>query len=219
MGLIEKIAYNVSNNIGVRTGKTKDEIEIINYGLFIIVHTSIAIIINIAIGIWLGILNELMIIFFVSSTLKRYSGGVHASSPNKCLIIGTITSILLVYLQKNLINIDIKNTILIISICSMLCYYIFYTKCPVGTKNKPLKNEKTRKILRKKLFRLVNIYYIIIIGYIIYILTRNSSDNVIHIIYCIQLGILLQAVSLTKVGEATVLNIDKLLTYKNYRGN
>lgn len=215
MGLIEEISYNIASKIGKEANKTKDEIDIINYGLFMIIHTSIAIIITLIIGIIINKPLEMMIITIIASTLKRYSGGVHATSPNRCIIIGIVTSIICTYISVFIYNYTNYLIFILFSIvCMIFSYSIFYIKAPVGTKTKPLKNEGIRKRLRKKLFKLLNIYLSIILIIAILISNNLMQFEYLKFIYCLEMGILLQAISITKLGEVSILKIDSILIKK-----
>ena len=88
MGGIEKIALNLSTRLGNKLDKGEEEKAILNYGLFIIMHTFIGIIITLLVGLITGMLIEILLITITSALFKRYTGGVHASTPEICLIIG-----------------------------------------------------------------------------------------------------------------------------------
>lgn len=216
MGAIERVSSSLSKNLGSRLNKNDEEIAVINYGLFNLLHTSIAIVFTIIIGIITNTLVEIMIITISSAILKRYSGGVHATSPERCTIIGIILTyflaIICIYINK---NVNFINTVMIIIGINLISYYILYKRCPVGSKNKPLKKESTRKKLRKKAFKLVNTYMLIIlicisIYYInkMYILKQTTVS--------ITLGISLQVLVLTKFGKKLINTLDKLLNIKFY---
>ncbi|WP_373598425.1 accessory gene regulator ArgB-like protein [Paraclostridium bifermentans] len=214
MSIIENISYNISNKIGNKANKTQDEIEIINYGLFMTLHTLTGIIITIIIGILIGKLAEMLTITLVASSTKRYSGGVHATSPSRCIIIGIITTIMVVYVSILLGNYtDINFLIIFTLIVISTCNYIFYNKAPVGSKNKPLKKESTRKKLRKKLFVVLSFYQIVLALAILLLFFDKLDSNFIKYIYCIELGILLQCTAITKLGESIILKLDSILTY------
>lgn len=215
MSVIEKVSYGISNRIGNKANKSKDEIEVINYGLFMAIHTIVAIIITIIVGIAIGKLKEVLLISLVASSLKRCSGGVHATSPNRCLIIGVITSVVFAYISLILVKYSNLRNLMIFSVLILsTCYFIFYKKAPVGTKNKPLKKESIRKKLRKKLFITLNFYSLLIVILIIGMFINIIDYNFINIIYCMELGIILQCIALTKLGEYTILKLDSILTYK-----
>lgn len=216
---MEKIAYNIAHKIGKNANKTDQEIAVINYGLFILLHTIIGVILTIVFGLIIKKPIEIIIITFISASLKRYSGGVHATSPERCLIIGIIISVIFTYLSRYLFNIgDLKITIIFTILTIVLSLNIFYIKAPIGTKSKPLKNEKTRHNLRKKLFNLLKIYYISLIISIILILNHKIDFRFTVYIYCINLGILLQVFSLTKLGRFIILTMDKFLINIKHKG-
>ena len=93
MELIERISYNIALKIGSKTNKTNEEIEVINYGVFVIIHKIIALILTTLTGYIIRKPIQIIIITIISASLKRYSGGVHATSPNRCLIIGILISL------------------------------------------------------------------------------------------------------------------------------
>ena len=191
MGGIEKIALNLSTRLGNKLDKGEEEKAILNYGLFIIMHTFIGIIITLLVGLITGMLIEILLITITSALFKRYTGGVHASTPEICLIIGVILSLILSILCRFIvINIDINKIVFAGMIIIAFSYYMIYYNCPVSSKNKPLKNEKTRKKLKKKAFILLNIYTILLIMlYIIYyifnfllLFTVNISCTAVYLL-------------------------------------
>lgn len=212
MTIIESISYNISNKMGKRANKSNEEIEVMNYGLFIWIHTILAYIVTILIGIIIGKAIEALLISIVASSLKKFSGGVHATSPNRCLVISIITTLIFTYIYVFLNKYCRYNYIYILSLVSITpCYYIFYKKAPVGTKNKPLNKEETRIKLRKKLFKRLNIYIGIIILILILNFTRVLNYNLAMFVYCIELGIILQTIAVTKLGETIILKLDCFL--------
>ena len=87
-------------------------------------------------------------------------------------------------------------------------YYVINKKCPIPSKNKPLKKESTRKKLRKKAVILINSYTVLVISlYIMYILTNLNVIKTI-IVSCI-LGIVLQITALTEKGSSFISLLDR----------
>lgn len=200
MGIIGKISLNLSTKLGNRLNKDCEEIEVLNYGLFMIIHTILGMILTVLVGIITGLTLEIVIITITGALFKRYTGGAHASTPERCLIIGIILSLVLSILTKFMVSVMNINTIGILSTIILgYSYYTLYKRCPVPSKNKPLKKESTREKLRKKAISLINVYIIIIV--ILYFLSIIFSINTfkVIIISCL-LGIWLQAISLTEIG-------------------
>lgn len=147
-------------------------------------HTFTGIIITIIIGIFIRKLSKMLTITLVTSSTKRCSGGIHATSSNRCVIIGIITTMITLYISILLgkytnINFLIVFTLIVISTCD----YIFYNKAPVGTKNKPLKKKSTRKKLRKKLFITLNFYHVVLVLATLLLFLNKLDSNFIKYIY------------------------------------
>ena len=213
MGVIDKISLNLSTRLGDRLNKDEEEKAVLNYGLFMIIHTFIGIIITILVGLITGMLIEISLITITSALFKRYTGGVHASTPEICLIIGIILSLILSMVCRFIsINTDINNIALIGIIIIVFSYYMIYYKCPVPSRNKPLNNEKTRNKLKKKAFTLLKIYTILlIILYIIFYILKLSIVK--SIIVSFMLGLFLQIVVLTNIGTKFINLLDKVFVF------
>ena len=213
MGVIDKVSLNLSTRLGDRLDKDEEEKAVLNYGLFMIIHTFLGIILTILVGLITGMIIEMSLITITSALFKRYTGGVHASTPEICLIIGIILSLILSTVCRFIsINIDINNIVLIGMTIIAFSYYMIYYKYPVPSKNKPLNNEKTRNKLRKKAFTLLNIYIIlIIILYIIYYILKLSIVK--SIIVSFILGIFLQMIVLTNIGTKFINLLDKVFVF------
>lgn len=212
MELIEKVSYNIALKLGNKTNKTEEEISIINYGMFMILHTTMSMIFTILVGILIKKPIEIIVITIVAASLKRYSGGVHATSPNRCLVTGILAALILTNCSTLLSrNSSIVNLIIINLIVTAVSAIIFYKRAPIGNKNKPLKSKAIRLRLRKKLLVVLVSYYIII-AFLIFLMIKGAISLKYNIyVYCLQLGILLQTFSLTNVGEFTICKIDKFL--------
>ena len=214
MGIIEKVSLNLSTKLGNILDKDEEEKSVLNYGLFIIIHTIIGIIITILVGLITGMVIEISLITITSALFKRYTGGVHASTPEVCLTIGVIFSLILSILARFIvINIDINSIVLVGMVIIIFTYYMIYSKCPVSSKNKPLKNEKNRKSLKKKAIILLNIYIILFIMLYITYHTLNTS-TIKPVIVSFILGIFLQSIVLTNIGTKFIELLDKVFVKK-----
>lgn len=211
MGIIESISISLSTKLGDKLEKTEEEKSVLNYGLFIIIHTFIAMVITLLVGLITGMLIEITLISITSAMFKRYTGGVHASTPEICLVISVVLSLILSILCRlMIINIDINSIVLIGIIVISFAYYMIYYKCPIPSKNKPLKSEKNRKRLKKKAFILLNTYNVLLmILYISYYMLKLSILK--SIIVSFILGIFLQMIVLTNTGTKFIKSLDKLL--------
>lgn len=210
MGCIEKVSLNLSDKLGTKLNKTAEEKSVLNYGLFVMLHTTIGVVVTFLVGLITGMVLEMMTISIVTAWLKRYTGGVHASTPERCAIIGVLLSFTLSIGTKKLESIlDFKGLILLTIVVLSFSYYIVYKKCPVPSKNKPLKKDSTRKKLRKKAFNLITIFLILIV--LLSVVYFTFSIQIAKII-CISviLGIGLQIFVLTRIGSRVIHMLDNI---------
>ena len=217
MGAIENVSLKLAKGLGNKLGKSNEEIEVLNYGLFYIIHTFSAILITFIFGIIFNVLFEIMIISITASLLKRYSGGVHSSSPNRCILSGLILSLVISFISKYMaINISYNNLIIITLILLVYSIHILNLKCPVGSKNKPLKKESTRNKLRQKAFKLMGIYVSSIICMLI-IYKVNQIYTIKLIIISMTMGIMLQVFAMSKFGEIIINIFEKIFNLINVK--
>lgn len=210
---IEQLAINLSSKLGNKLNKSKEEVEVIKYGLFILLHTTIAILITAVLGIITGTFIEIMLISIIAASLKRYSGGIHASTPLRCIILGLIMTVILSFICKFLVYILDFEGLLLFSIASLIVVsYILYIKCPVGNKNKPLKKESIRKRLRKKTFKFMMFICIIILA-LLFICINIKSQTIYIIIISIELGLILQVFGLVDTSAKFVQVFENILDY------
>lgn len=206
---VEKLSLYFANRLGKRLDKSQEEIAVLNYGFFMIIQTIYSIVCIFIVGVLTGLLKEILLISICSAMLKRSTGGVHASTPNRCLFIGIFIATLLTlfcgYLTEQL---GPTSTCCFGTVMFIITYYIIYTRCPVGSKHKPLKKETIRNRLRKKSFELVNVYLIIeILIFILYITQNNSVYKSLFL--SIIFGIFMQIFALSKIGEKFIVKLDK----------
>lgn len=209
--MIGRLTENLSSKIAFNLCESKDssseEFEVIKYGVFVSLHVTTAIILTLIFGALTNTLFEMSIISLIGACMKRNSGGVHCSSPDRCVVTGIIVSYIFVLLGKGIVNMNIENYYLIGGIILIHSFIILYKKCPVPSENKPLKKESTRKMLRRNAFL---IYSICVILFIINLLLNKHIDLNFLTIYTM-LGLYMQTLSLTKMGEKFILLLDKIL--------
>lgn len=209
MGSIGKISLELSNRLSSKLNKTKEEKAILNYGMFIVIHTSVGILLNLFIGIMTGMTIEIMLVAITVSLFKRYSGGVHASTPERCAIIGAAISYISALISKYTLGL-FSNSMLITIIILILgiSWFILYKKCPIPSKYKQFKKEKERQQIRRKAFKLLGLYALFLI--ILFILYNSfNTDMIYKIIFSILMGISIQMVFITSNGERIIKILDK----------
>ncbi|XAM53385.1 Accessory gene regulator protein B [Terrisporobacter vanillatitrophus] len=214
MNQMSSLTENLSSKFAFYLCQSKDksseEFAVLKYGVFAFLQGTIAMILTILFGILTNTLFEIVVISLVGALMKRNSGGVHCSSPNRCILVGIMVSYTFTLIGKNIVNMEQGYINFLCIIMFIHSFIILYKKCPVPCDNKPLKKEETRKRLRKNAF---TIYFVCVMLFISNILLSSIYNmNVLSflILYMI-LGLYMQALSLTNIGNKFILFLDKVL--------
>lgn len=119
-----------------------------------------SIIVTLILGIIMGIFFQSLLFFMSFSALRRYAGGYHSKTQNKCFILSFVILIISLLFIKYLIQ--CRNVVLIIAGVSCILIWLL---APVGNRNKLLGKieqviykNKTRKILILESLILVVVY-------------------------------------------------------------
>ena len=210
---IGELSNKIATKIVMETDGDEERKSVIEYGIFAILQMGVALIFTIIFGMVFNVLIEALIVSFSISILRKCSGGVHATSPTRCTVIGTLICILTPKLVIA-ININSIYSIILGVISFVISYYIVYKLAPVDSKNKPIKKLERRKKLKRKSINIINIYLIISIVFIIIYHFYNVHNTIIYF-ECLYLGMLWQVISLTKMGHLAVNKFDYLLNKIN----
>lgn len=205
---IENICSEISNSIAHELNLDDDKRDIINYGIISFIQMMICIALVIIFGVIFNVVTEALMVAFAISILRKSSGGVHATSPRRCAIIGTIISIGMGLIAKY-INITFGLTILLGSIGFIYSYYIVYKLAPVDSKAKPINNINKRIRLRKNSMMILNIYLFIATTESFYFYFTMNSIVLVYLV-CLCMGMVWQVFSLTKYGHLVIRQLDKL---------
>lgn len=211
MSLTEKIAAKIGSNAKLFLNVNKDEEQIIIYGAINLLQIIFSILWVIIAGLFFGVLYEALLFSITNSILRKYSGGVHASSLSRCIIIGTFVAATAGISIDNILYKLNMVTVLIISIAFITFAFIIVVKnAPVDSIKKPIINIEARKQFKKKSI-IVIILFLFIIA-ILFILSKKDSDlYCIKFIESISLGILWQTITLTKIGISLLNKVDFVL--------
>ena len=196
---IENICEKISTYIAQELNFDDDKKSVINYGIFGFIQMGICIALVIIFGFIFNVTIEALIVSFTISILRKSSGGVHAHSPERCAVIGTVSTVGMALICKY-INLSFGFIILIGSIIFIWSYYTVYRLAPVDSIAKPIKNIEKRKRLKKSSIIILSVYLIVVvIDILCYLITQNSK--VLVYLLCIYMGLLWQVFSLTKNGH------------------
>ncbi|MCY6484774.1 accessory gene regulator B family protein [Clostridium aestuarii] len=211
MFLIEKLSTNLASKISSTLALNKNNEEIIAYGAFAFFQMLWAIFIIVLFGIILDVLKESLIIAFTASFLRKYSGGAHANSPNRCAVIGAIVCdglALAVNKTSNLVT--IKLVIIIVIISFLFSYYIIYKLAPVDSSAKPIKKTETKQRLKRSSLILLH-GFILMICILLILYYKLEIKYLLISVICVCLGITWQSFTLTHKGHFITNSIDIFL--------
>ncbi len=137
--MISNIASKVVKRLIDHSVIDDTEQELYVYGFFILISQILYFTLTIMFGILLDIVLESVIFYVVFQFIRRYAGGIHASSELKCEI-ATTTSIFLCLLCTKLCETNnIQTPILVLTIIAAVSIFVF---CPLDTPEKPLTKEE-----------------------------------------------------------------------------
>lgn len=213
MSLIEKTAVNIGKKTRYILDFDKDTEEVVVYGAINIIQTSISFLLTIIIGFIFGVLYESFLFTLTVCILKKYSGGAHASSPGRCLFIGSTISVSFsLLISKILCKQNLWIIIFIAIVCIIISIYIIIKKAPVDSENKPITGDKMRQRLKRNSIVTILIFTIVMV--IVLLIFKVSSDIIyIKIFECIGIAILWQSITLTKPTIKFLHKVDSLLPF------
>lgn len=159
--MIDKFATNISTKLVHNFPDEMPSLSVTRYGIKFILSNVLPITLLVLIGLISNMLTEIVICITSFSTLRMVSGGYHAKNPEVCLIISTITIVLIAKFGYIFSEYSI-----FLCITSM---WLVFRYAPSNIKNQT-------KILEKhfKYLKVISIL-IIIIGFIIdnYLITAS----------------------------------------------
>lgn len=211
---MEKLTNNIADRVAAEFKLDKDNRDIIAYGTFAIMSIALSIIFVIIFGLIFHVMIEALIICFAGSILRKYSGGAHASSPGRCIAIGTFICIGQALLFTFLIGSVITLSLFIFLGIGVfaLSYYLIYKLAPVDSSAKPIKTKEKKIRMKKGSIIILGAYIIIaVINTAIYIILRDKSFLIYSL--CIYGGVAWQTFTLTRVGHSIINSIDDFLNH------
>jgi len=211
---MEKLANKIANKVASELSLDQDNREVIAYGTFALIQMLFSIILVFIFGIVFHVAFEAIIISFAGAILRKYSGGVHASSPGICTFIGTFIcvgqAVLLSLLLNSLVNLKL---ILIPGVVIFIwSYYIIYELAPVDSDSKPIVKEEKRRRMKKGAIILLSIYLIITIIFILLYVSTGERNFILYTL-CLYSGILWQVFTLTNPGHLFMGKVDSFLNH------
>ncbi len=211
---MEKLSNSIANKVALELSLDQDNREVIAYGTFALMQMLVSIIFVFLFGLLFHVAFAALIISFTAAFLRKYSGGVHASSPGNCTFIGTLVCVGQALLISLLIRpvVNLKLTIVLGALIFIWSYYIIYKVAPVDSLAKPIVKEEKRKRMKKGSIILLSVYLIIAVVFILLYLSSGESKLLFYAL-CLYSGTLWQIFTLTTLGHLLVGKLDTFLNH------
>lgn len=212
---------SVIENIGASIGKKTrcildfdDETEeVVIYGAINLIQTSLSFLLTMVIGFIFDVFYESLLFTVIVCILKKYSGGAHASSPGRCLFIGSTISVSFsLLISKVLYRQNIWGITVVGIVCIIIAIYIIIKKAPVDSKNKPITSNTMRQRLKRDSIATILICSSVMV-IVLFIFKMSSSIIYIKIFQCISFAVLWQSLTLTKFTIKFLHKVDSLLPF------
>ncbi|NEZ47139.1 accessory regulator AgrB [Clostridium niameyense] len=211
MYLIEVISDKVGNKITESLKLDEDSKEVIIYGTFVLIHTLSCILSIIIFGAIFNVFLESIIICICVSLLRKYSGGVHADSPGRCLVIGTVIIVgLAIIIKKIFCNFSYVFICTASLISLILCFYLVNKYAPVDSIQKPIEDVHQKEKFKRYSKVIISVSTLIVL-ILLGIYYKSKNNFILNFINCIYMGLLWQSFTLTSKGYIFVKKFDKLL--------
>lgn len=188
MKMIARISSRIVKALIENSIIETEENEVYQYGIEMVISTTIVILIVLCCGILFGELLSSIVFFIVFAFVRSSSGGYHADTYFKCNIIYTINLVIVLFW--------VKFAPPYYSLCGhimfLLIYFLMvYQFSPVENSNKPLDNSQ------KKKHRMLCIFY----GMILSAISGVLWYKYIQIKYAVLIMAILISVSISMAVE------------------
>ncbi|TMU83461.1 hypothetical protein FGG79_19835 [Bacillus sp. BHET2] len=196
------IATAITNTIIIHNPDFKKKKDEIRYGLEWMISGMIQVILTLMAAIFLGVVAEAAIILISGASLRMFSGGAHANSYFKCLLLSLfqIMGISLVVKYFTLLN----QYTYVLLIMLIICVVIHSIKAPVLHKKKDMFNAREKRKLK---YLSISIFGMLFVsGYLPYLIDFK---------YCIWLSLIMQSITLTSFWEK-ILSYGENFKYKSF---
>ena len=210
MSYIEKLSNYIALQLARPLGIGEDQQEVVAYGAFILLQSAWSLLLNIILGVIFNLILEMLTISLVATILKKYSGGAHATSPNRCAVLGGIVFLVLSVIEVKIMGVGNTNLMVLGLIGIVFAYLSVSRYAPVDSPNKPINELQMKEYLNKRSKLVVVLGLIsIIILWTIYFYTLNNI--LLRGAIGVLIGLSWQAFTLLPIGSYLINTLDRLL--------
>lgn len=209
--IANKFAGYISNQLHYDDEKT----AVVKYGFMAFSQMVIILVLAVVFGAFTRTLAECLVICFVVSTLRRYSGGAHASTMAGCIFVSVFTIGGMALLSRYVISPVLTPAVLLaVSIICFLAFFVLmYRYVPVDSPNKPIVKPEKIKRLRRQSFTMLAVSFAVELSLIICLFFKDYA-----VLYSIAASVLLafswQVFTLTLTGRRILGGLDKAVSRK-----
>ncbi|MHB1485803.1 MAG: accessory gene regulator ArgB-like protein [Saccharofermentanales bacterium] len=210
---MDRLAARLASKIAQELSFSDEKRQVVEYGLIAILQSILIVTLVLLLGALFRIFMEAAILCFGVSILRKYSGGVHASTSLSCTMVTIIFCISGGLLMSLVSQTGILQlTLFIITLFVFIyAFIISFRNAPVDSPNKPI-----RTVLKKHKMKMYTIYilssYFLISMILLY---QSRSPFFISALLCLLLSVLWQISTLTKPGKIVLESVDHLI-YKTF---
>lgn len=206
----ENLSNSLAKYIGYSLNYSEEQISVLAYGLFGLIQTVFSIFLVLIIGLFLDLTVESLITLFSIAILRKYSGGAHATSAERCLILGSLFSILGALLSHLIFALLMPPTLYCLGVLIFVWnFYTIYKYAPVANHKKPIKSSTKRKQLKQRSILIVSIYFVINI--MLFFISNLMGKSFIMYGICLTLGMSWQTFTITTLGHRIAQFLDHVL--------
>lgn len=137
--MISKLSNRITQNLLKRNVISDEEIELYDYGLFMMISYVMFFLISILFGIALNIPFSSILFYLNFCLVRNFAGGIHANSEIKCEIITTVSILISETLIKIFIDCSFVMIAFVILIISSICLSVIK---PVASSQKEISQQE-----------------------------------------------------------------------------
>lgn len=209
MLMFERVSNGFANKLANILLMDKDKKEIVAYGAYAVLDIAWSIAAVMLFGLVFKVFYEALLFSFIVAWLRKFSGGVHASTPNRCAFLGAATAVGLSVMLNNIST--GKLTYIYSFLCVLIAFVIVYKFAPVQSENKPIRTKEKRIRMHKQSIRVLFINTAIII--LLYTAVFVFGIKIHKLSEIIATALLWQAFTLTSIGGLLITKADLALGY------
>jgi accessory gene regulator B len=193
--MIYDLSHKIATALSSKDCLDPDEIEIITYGLFAMLSKIIYGLISLIIGIIFDCIIGSMCFYLSFLFVKKYSGGVHASTEQRCFCYSSIS----IFCSVGYIRLAMKEECLgwIVIIISFILSFFIMKYAPIQTKEKRIDIIERKRYARIARTRIVALWICVIV------LTIAERMD---IVYAIVVAVVLEGVLLLAGKKKSYVN-------------